>query len=697
VQQNQQQLQQEQQRQPAAGLLDGTTPAAAAFDSALALNARDFGARGDGASDDTAALQRAIDAAQSLGRALAIPAGLYSISSTLFIRWTEDDDCSEPTCPGTHHPLRMFGESMYATAIVANATNFSCVAAGTFGCSVLSLPGRQQEGIDPWVENFGKTTTDHEISHISFDANYRARYCVYAPMITRSRLVAVEGSHATAAGIMFGNGWCNYLLQCRLWENTIGILLVNAVNNVNVINAIIEDNAGPGIVAVGGYQINLEGNTVESCGGPGIVASSVFALNIQSNYFEDNNAGTNRPNSSHYNISFADPEQVIEVPSDIALGVALVDLWWTRETLNPSTCIHAYTLKSNPSLIAQCAVAAGGAGGADPIHDSLSNMTFTKGGVCEGVVVSANHFSTGGDRKSAVLLAAAKGVRLTANTCYWDNEPSEVNQCALVTAGGNCSRFYAEDISWDANVPSYYYLKDGRHAVRMAGFSKWVDIIDPSVGSGTFLGLPYVGEACNSFHTYSGQEVVQRNYVRPCLSEHGQTTWWDCKYDQVATPRFPRHPAGAVSMVPAAGVEWDAHPVYNWTLDAVSSSVLLLSLDLATTPSLAGQPVYMALTARVPSDVFLTLAIDAGDGVFRYSDDGTTTTTPTAARAGAAATATVWQLRSYQGILMNNGTARFAAFCWRHSVGAGGAAVQLSGPVAVAAVGTAFSGAAVSS
>ena len=89
------------------------------------------------------------------------------------------------------------------------------------------------------------------------------------------------------AGIMFGNGWCNYLLQCRVWENTIGILLgeytstrrrrvrqvacdiwamltgcfviaVNAVNNVNVVNAIIEDNAGAGIVAVGGYRKNTQ-------------------------------------------------------------------------------------------------------------------------------------------------------------------------------------------------------------------------------------------------------------------------------------------------------------------------------------------------------------------------------------------------------------------------------------------------------
>ena len=72
---------------------------------------------------------------------------------------------------------------------------------------------------------------------------------------------------------------------------------------------------------------------IESCGGPAIVASSVFALNIQSNYFEDNNAGTNLPipNSSHYNLTFKDdPAVAIEVPSDIALGVDIVNLWWTR-------------------------------------------------------------------------------------------------------------------------------------------------------------------------------------------------------------------------------------------------------------------------------------------------------------------------------------------------------------------------------
>lgn len=119
--------------------------------SSMSLDVHAFGARGDNTSDDTAALQQAIDAAQTQGRSLSVPAGYYRISSTLFIRWTEDDDCAHPTCPGSHRPLRLFGESMYATAIVA-ADNFSCAASGEFGCAVLSMPGKQAAGVPVWKE-----------------------------------------------------------------------------------------------------------------------------------------------------------------------------------------------------------------------------------------------------------------------------------------------------------------------------------------------------------------------------------------------------------------------------------------------------------------------------------------------------------------------------------------------------------------
>ena len=43
----------------------------------------DFGVVGDGATDDTAAMQIAIDASVAAGKILFIPAGTYKITSTL--------------------------------------------------------------------------------------------------------------------------------------------------------------------------------------------------------------------------------------------------------------------------------------------------------------------------------------------------------------------------------------------------------------------------------------------------------------------------------------------------------------------------------------------------------------------------------------------------------------------------------------
>ena len=93
-----------------------------------------------------------------------------------------------------------------------------------------------------------------------------------------ARFVAIEVNGATAAGIMLGYGWCNYLLEVRVSSNTIGILLVNAANNVNVVNAIVEANYGAGIVLQAGYQVNLEGNVIEGNKGPAIVAGGIFQL-----------------------------------------------------------------------------------------------------------------------------------------------------------------------------------------------------------------------------------------------------------------------------------------------------------------------------------------------------------------------------------------------------------------------------------
>ena len=94
------------------------------------------------------------------------------------------------------------------------------------------------------------------------------------------------------------------------------------------------------------------------------------------------------------------------------------------------------------------------------------------------------------------------------------------------------------------------------------------------------------------------------------------------------------------------------------------------------------------ISSAAAAAVFLTLAIDPGDGTFRYSDDGQSANhsagTPTA-RAGE------WRTLSYQAMLNATGTARFALFNWQKGPGLRGAeTVQMSGLVIVAAVGARF-------
>ena len=141
------------------------------------LNARDFGAVGDGVADDTHALQKAIDAAQTEGHQLLIPSGTYVITAPLRVKCL-NAFCSDTATPGTpgdeNKPLRLRGEGMYLTHIVAGAA------------------------IDSMLDMSGHNLTQSTNAHGGYDtANYNSS--VYHEIFDVSNLVLLPATFPCSA------------------------------------------------------------------------------------------------------------------------------------------------------------------------------------------------------------------------------------------------------------------------------------------------------------------------------------------------------------------------------------------------------------------------------------------------------------------------------------------------------------------
>lgn len=74
------------------------------------LSVKDFGATGDGSSDDTAAVQAALDAVPDAGGTVHFPAGTYRVTSTLTIPVVTDISGGSLGTTGTVKPVRLVGQ-----------------------------------------------------------------------------------------------------------------------------------------------------------------------------------------------------------------------------------------------------------------------------------------------------------------------------------------------------------------------------------------------------------------------------------------------------------------------------------------------------------------------------------------------------------------------------------------------------------
>ena len=149
------------------------------------LNAKDFGAVGDGVTDDAAALQAAINASLKQQMQLLVPAGIYVVKSQLNV--------SHSSCVNANlgcEFLVLRGESQHTTEIRAGAKmhavlNFPCLS-GTAGPAV-PIP-----------------TEGAHVADIAIYGQSLADYSIFAPGILYSRFERVYAATSLKAGMSFG-------------------------------------------------------------------------------------------------------------------------------------------------------------------------------------------------------------------------------------------------------------------------------------------------------------------------------------------------------------------------------------------------------------------------------------------------------------------------------------------------------------
>ena len=177
-------------------------PLAAGIAAGMGLSVLDFGAKGDGVTDDGAALQKALDASQLQRRTLLFPAGDYLTSIELVVRCTEYAGGAKK-----RSPVRLLGEGHQATRILAAKTMRSVLHLNNTEEPTIPKPG-------------GHSANGHEIEGISFDASGgKANYSLYAPATTRSAFRRLGFFGARLSGLFLGYGWINVITECKFNGN----------------------------------------------------------------------------------------------------------------------------------------------------------------------------------------------------------------------------------------------------------------------------------------------------------------------------------------------------------------------------------------------------------------------------------------------------------------------------------------------
>jgi hypothetical protein len=281
------------------------------------INVKWFGARGDGVTDDHAAVQAAVDVAQQPtasspmhGHDVYIPEGAYALSAPIVL--------------DTSVCIRISGAGLVMTTLVPLSS----------AAAMNSMIGFRSDGVAS-----GFLFQDFQIDGSAAD------FGIDIPWATDSQLKALSIKNAGQFGLRIQKGWFNVLRDCVIFSNHGGGVCLGPgeVNDLTVDACVVQGNkGGPGIALTGSgvkQAIAVAHSTVSGNARQGIVVdSTVRALDITQNYFEANNKLVDE----------AQTDAHIEIGSGLATGPVRVcsNHFWINfpvdRSANVITCNSAF-------------------------------------------------------------------------------------------------------------------------------------------------------------------------------------------------------------------------------------------------------------------------------------------------------------------------------------------------------------------
>lgn len=531
------------------------------------INAKDYGAVGDGTTDDAPALQRGIDAALEQGRTLLLPAGHYVVNSTLNVMSSARAHYAEPGPGFAKHPLRLVGEG-----------ELTMISAGCKMHAVVNFSASSETGRGPALPN---PTERQFISDIGFNAAGLANYSVFAPGIARSRFERVHFTGALSVGLSIGYGWCNYIEFCYFGGNGVGLHTYNSANNIDVLDSIFEGNTGTGIYMSGGAQYNVDGNVLEGNGGPGIIVFGAEGVTISSNYYESNNDKS----PTRWKNVLLKPALHNKTNSDILVHADIV--------LNGAPSFHDGTSDWKHW---------------EPIDwsslDTPASLWYGSAYPPRAVVISGNTHAPH-PNGSAVLLICGEGVVLTANE-YGRRTPtgSITNNVALVETGTDAALFQTRNVFMKANTGWSSVSSTGEPANR--GLLRLLSTTERYNG-GVGLHTWAIEDPAPLYRPTNllARQTWSVSSPSSCVLQQGDSS-------AATAPASSEFNGAAISSI------GHVHP-------KMGCSVTFVDIDLDQMEQARGQALYLLVQAKVSlPDTGLALMMGDGSGAVKSSSDSNT-------------------------------------------------------------------------